>query len=54
MEIAVSTGNTTAALALKAMDISQDPENSDTTTANTNVIVKINNHLFSAGTVGLA
>jgi hypothetical protein len=32
MEIAVSTGNTTAALALKAMDISQDPENSDTTT----------------------
>ena len=54
MEIAVSTGATTAGLALKAIDISQDPENSDTVTANTNVIVKINNHLFSAGTAGLA
>ena len=54
MELAVSTGATTAGLALKAIDISQDPENSDTATANTNVIVKINNHLFSAGTAGLA
>ena len=54
MELAVSTGAATAGLALKAIDISQDPENSDTATANTNVIVKINNHLFSAGTAGLA
>lgn len=54
MELAVSTGNTTATLPLKAIDISQDPENSDVSSANTNVIVKINNHLFSAGTVGLA
>ena len=54
MELAVSTGATTAGLALKAIDISRDPENSDTATANTNVIVKINNHLFSAGTAGLA
>jgi hypothetical protein len=53
-EIAVSTGATTAGLPLKAIDISQDPENSDVSTANTNVIVKINNHLFSAGTAGLA
>ena len=53
-ELGVSTGATTAALAMKAIDISQDPENSDVSTANTNVIVKINNHLFSAGTVGLA
>ena len=53
-ELDVTTGATTAALPLKAIDISQDPENSDTATANTNVIVKINNHLFSAGTVGLA
>ena len=54
MELAVSTGATTAGLALKAIDISQDPENDDVSSANTNVIVKINNHLFSAGTVGLA
>ena len=54
MELAVSTGNTTATLPLKAIDISQDPENSDVSSANTNVIVKINNHLFSAGTAGLA
>lgn len=53
-EIDVTTGATTAGLPLKAIDISQDPENSDTATANTNVIVKINNHLFSAGTAGLA
>lgn len=54
MELAVSTGAATATLPLKAIDISQDPENSDVSSANTNVIVKINNHLFSAGTAGLA
>jgi len=54
MELAVSTGATTAGLALKAIDISQDPENDDVSSANTNVVVKINNHLFSAGTAGLA
>ncbi len=53
-ELDVTTGATTAGLPLKAIDISQDPENSDVATANTNVIVKINNHLFSAGTAGLA
>ena len=54
LELDVTTGATTATLPLKAIDISQDPENSDTSSANTNVIVKINNHLFSAGTAGLA
>ena len=54
MELGVSTGATTSTLPLKAIDISQDPENSDVSSANTNVIVKINNHLFSAGTAGLA
>lgn len=54
LELAVSTGAVTATLPLKAIDISQDPENSDVSSANTNVMVKINNHLFSAGTVGLA
>ena len=55
IELEVGTSDSTVAtLPLKAIDISQDPENSDTSTANTNVIVKINNHLFSAGTAGLA
>ena len=53
-EIGVSTGAATATLPLKAIDISQDPENSDTGSANTNVMVVINNHLLSAGTAGLA
>ena len=53
-ELDVTTGATTAGLPLKAIDISQDPENSDVSAANTNVVVKINNHLFSAGTAGLA
>ena len=55
LELEVGTADSTVAtLPLKAIDISQDPENSDTSSANTNVIVKINNHLFSAGTAGLA
>ena len=55
IELEVGTADSTVAtLPLKAIDISQDPENSDVSSANTNVIVKINNHLFSAGTAGLA
>lgn len=54
IELDVTTGATTATLPLKAIDISQDPENSDVSAANTNVVVMINNHLFSAGTAGLA
>ena len=53
-ELHVTTGATTATLPLKAIDISTDPENRDVSSANTNVIVMINNHLFSAGTTGLA
>jgi hypothetical protein len=53
-ELDVTTGATTAGLPLKAMDISTDPENSDVASANTNVIVIINNHLYSGGTAGLA
>ena len=54
VELEVTSGATTATLPLKAIDISQDPENSDVSSANTNVIVKINNHLFSGDTAGLA
>ena len=55
IELEVGTADSTVAtLPLKAIDIPQDPENSDVSSANTNVIVKINNHLFSGGTAGLA
>ena len=55
IELEVGTADSTVAtLPLKAIDISQEPENSDTSTAKTNGIVIINNHLFSAGTAGLA
>ena len=53
-ELDVTTGATTTTLPLKAIDISQDPENSDVASANTNVMVILNNHLLSAGTAGLA
>jgi hypothetical protein len=54
VELDVSTGATTATLPLKALDISGDPENSDVSTANTNVLVTIQNHLFGQKQVGLA
>ena len=54
MELDVSTGATTATLPLKALDISGDPENSDVSAANTNVMVVIQNHLLVQRQVGLA
>ena len=54
LELDVTTGNTTATLPLKAIGISEDPDNSDTASANTNVVVTINNSVFSGGTDGLA
>ena len=54
VELDVSTGATTATLPLKATDISGDPENSDVSTANTNVLVTLQNHLFGQKQVGLA
>ena len=54
MELDVTTGATTATLPVKALDISSDPENSDVSSANTNVLVTIQNHLFGQKQVGLA
>ena len=54
VELDVTTGNTTATLPLKAIGISTDADNSDTASANTNVVVTINNSVFSGGTDGLA
>ena len=54
VELDVSTGATTATLPMKAFDISGDPENSDMSSANTNVLVTIQNHLLGQKQVGLA
>ena len=53
-ELKVTDGGTATTLPLKAIDISQDPENSDVATANTNVKVVIGNHIFGVKGAGLA
>jgi len=53
-ELDVTTGATTAGLPLKAIDISEDPDNSDIASANTNVLVVIQNHISGVKGAGLA
>ncbi len=53
-ELDVTTGATTAGLPIKAIDISEDPENSDVASANTNVLVVIQNHIMGQKGAGLA
>jgi hypothetical protein len=54
MELDVTTGATTTTLPLKAIDISQDPDNDDVANANTNVMVVIQNHIAGVKSAGLA
>ena len=53
-ELDVGTGATTATLPLKALDISQDPDNDDVSSANTNVLCVIQNHIMGQKGAGLA
>ena len=53
-ELDVTTGATTAGLPIKAIDISQDPENSDVSSDATNVHVVIQNSIFGQKGAGLA
>ena len=53
-ELKVADGGTATTLSLKAIDISGDPENSDVSTAHTNVLVVIQNHVFGVKGAGLA
>ena len=53
-ELKVTDGGTATTLSLKAIDISEDPENSDVGSANTNVKVVIQNHIFGVKGAGLA
>jgi|TARA_X000001316_G_C922315_1_gene37415 hypothetical protein len=50
VQLDVSTGDSASTFMVQAVDISQDPNNSDTATANANVIVRINRHFFRDGT----
>ena len=53
-ELEVSTGATGTSLPIKAIDISEDPENSDVASANTNVLVVIQNSIYGVKGAGLA
>ena len=53
-ELDVTTGATNTNLPIKAIDISQDPENSDVSSDATNVQVVIQNHIFGVKGAGLA
>ena len=53
-ELKVTDGGTATTLPLKVIDISEDPENSDVSSANTNVYCVIENHIFGVKGAGLA
>ena len=49
-QLDVSESGTNATFIVQAIDISQDPDNSDTSSANANILVRINNHFYRSGT----
>jgi len=54
VQLDVSASGTTATFAVQAIDITQDPENSDVTVSNANILVRINNHFYRQGGTGIA
>ena len=49
-QLDVETSGTGTTFVVQAIDISQDPDNSDVSAANGNVLVRINNHFYRSGT----
>ena len=49
-QLDVSVSGTAGTFAVQAIDISQDPDNSDTATSNANILVSINNHFYRSTT----
>ena len=49
-QLDVSASGTAQTFVIQAIDISQDPDNSDTTVSNANILVRINNHFYRSGT----
>ena len=52
-QLDVATSGTTGTFAVQAIDITQDPFNSDLTVSNVGVLVRINNHFYRQGGTGL-
>ena len=50
VQLDVAFSGTSTTLVIQAIDISQDPDNSDVASANANILVRINNHFFRSGT----
>ena len=50
VQLDVSVSGTNASFIIQAIDISQDPDNSDTGSANANILVRINKHFYRNGT----
>jgi len=49
----VSSADSSSTFVLQAIDISQDPDNSDQATSNVNVLVRINAHQYKGGVAGI-
>ncbi len=49
-QLDVSVSGTDTTFVVQAIDICQDPDNSSTSSANANILVRINNHFFRSGT----
>ena len=50
VQLEVGVSGTASTFVVQAIDISQDPDNSDVASANANILVRINNHFFRSGT----
>ena len=50
VQLDVSASGIASTFAVQAIDISQDPDNSDTSVSNANILVRIDNHFFRSGT----
>jgi hypothetical protein len=54
VQLDYSESGTQVTYVIQAIDISQDPANSTESSANGNILVRINNHFYRQATVGLA
>jgi hypothetical protein len=50
VQLDVATSGTASTFVVQAIDISQDPLNSDLTVSNANIMVRISNHFYNQGT----
>ena len=53
VQLDVSLSGVDGTYVVQAIDISQDPNNSDVSTSNANIMVRINNHFYRSGGTGL-